>query len=411
MRVRQVLHARPAAAALVLASALAGCGGAVAATSAPSSAPSSAPPVTAPSAGASSSCSDVVASTLGQIAQRIYQQAAHGRNVVSSVKRLARSRALARAVALGDAATTRQALAPLLKHQILRIVIRHHGRVLADIGRSAALAPVSGVVRDGTGVVGQYTLSVADEASIAGIIHSVTGATVRIRRGSQAEPSSAKGSRVISFAGQQFPAGALRISLNVAAADLGSCGATPAETVSDTVGMVGERLYRTEAGGAAIHRVLRHVASDRRFRAAVVRDDPSGLRTAIVRFFRTRSLHVVRVRATTAAGRLVNDVGGPDVLAPASQELYGQRRARIGRVTVSVQDDTGYIKLMHRFTGAEVLLRRPAGQVAGSSLVPGPATVPARGTVTYQGRTYEAFSFPARAFPSGPLTISLLLPS
>src|SRR4051794_31826397 len=98
MRVRQVLNARPAAAALVLVSALAGCGGAVAATSAPSSAP----PVTAPSAGASASCPDVVASTFGQIAQRIYQQAAHGRNVVSSVKRLARSRALARAVALGD---------------------------------------------------------------------------------------------------------------------------------------------------------------------------------------------------------------------------------------------------------------------------------------------------------------------
>ena len=47
--------------------------------------------------------------------------------------------------------------------------------------------------------------------------------------------------------------------------------------------------------------------------------------------------------------------------------------------------------------------------VAGA-ISPGPASIPARGPVAYRGRTYEAFSFDAQAFPSGTLRISLLVP-
>jgi hypothetical protein len=57
-----------------------------------------------------------------------------------------------------------------------------------------------------------------------------------------------------------------------------------------------------------------------------------------------------------------------------------------------------------------VLLRTSAGAVPGSSLAPGPATIPARGTVSYRGRRFDAYRFTARAFPDGPLTVALLLP-
>ena len=57
----------------------------------------------------------------------------------------------------------------------------------------------------------------------------------------------------------------------------------------------------------------------------------------------------------TRHGRLVNDVGGPDVLAPASGPVILRGRV-VGRVTLSIQDDAGYIKLLHRFTGATVAL-------------------------------------------------------
>jgi hypothetical protein len=74
---------------------------------------------------------------------------------------------------------------------------------------------------------------------------------------------------------------------------------------------------------------------------------------------------------------------------------------------MAIQDDAGYLRLAHLFTGAQVLMRTSAGQVAGT-LNPGPSSVPDRGTVTYRGHTYEAFSFTGTAFPSGPLRISLL---
>jgi hypothetical protein len=43
-------------------------------------------------------------------------------------------------------------------------------------------------------------------------------------------------------------------------------------------------------------------------------------------------------------------------------------------------------------------------------VAPGPASIPAHGPVTYRHVSYQAYSFEASAFPSGPLRISLLVP-
>jgi hypothetical protein len=120
------------------------------------------------------------------------------------------------------------------------------------------------------------------------------------------------------------------------------------------------------------------------------------LRAAIVRFFRTPSLHVVRVRATTADGRLVGDVGGPFVLAPASTVVREPDGRVVGRVTLSVQDDTGYMKLIRRFTGFGVIMRTATGDVPGSS----PA-----------GGDPPTFGFTATASPDGALNVGLVSPA
>jgi hypothetical protein len=128
------------------------------------------------------------------------------------------------------------------------------------------------------------------------------------------------------------------------------------------------------------------------------------------RFFADHRYHIVRVRLTSGS-RLVADVGGPYALAPATGTVRGPDGRVAGHVTISVQDDTGYIKLMHRFTGAAVQLRTAAGVlVPGSTLDPGPASIPGHGAVSYAGRTYRALTYDAPAFPSGPLHVSLLLP-
>jgi hypothetical protein len=187
-----------------------------------------------------------------------------------------------------------------------------------------------------------------------------------------------------------------------------ACAATAGQTVANTVGVVGERLVRVEQTGPAVQRALAEVARDPAFVRAVQARDPKALRTQIVHFFRIPSLHIVRVRATTAAGHVVGDVGGPDVIAPASRTIRGAHGQVVGRVTLSVQDDTGYIKLMRRFAGAGAVLRTSAGVVPGSASAP--SRIPARGTIVARGAGYAAFAFTTQAFPARRLDVALLVP-
>jgi hypothetical protein len=174
------------------------------------------------------------------------------------------------------------------------------------------------------------------------------------------------------------------------------CGPGTAATEADTLGAVGVRLVRAEATGPAAARDLSLVAHDPAFVGAVRRRDPGALRTVIVRFFDRKRLHIVRVRARARDGRLIGDVGGPYVLAPASRAIRDRRGRLIGHVTLSVQDDAGFVKLMRRFTGAGVVLRSASGVVPGSSSRPRP------------GAATSAFT--TRAFPDGRLHVSISVP-
>jgi hypothetical protein len=346
-------------------------------------------------------CTSTVDAALVSVAHRIYAQAAGGRNVVGVERRFARSRALAAAVARGDRAATRAALAPLLKAQVKRLVIMRGNHVLARHGHTAALAPFTGTIRDATGAtVGSYRASVAGDSGIASIIRTLTGAGVTMTAGGRPVmrvAGTATPAAVQTFTGTAFPHGALRVRLALPGATAALCAPTAGQTRARAIGAVGVRLYQAEATGNATQRVLRHVARDAMILHAVANADPRALRVEIVHLFRDHTLHVVRIRAVTAAGKLVNDVGGPYALAPASTPLrLGGRR--IGRATLSIQDDTGFIKLMHRFTGAVVELRAPTGR-----RVPG-SNRPVR------GRAYWRTTFTATAFPTGRLRITELVP-
>src|SRR4051812_47150330 len=174
------------------------------------------------------------------------------------------------------------------------------------------------------------------------------------------------------------------------------CAASAGQTLAETVGVVGERLVRAEAHGPEAARALRLVSHDPSFVRAVRTRHAAALRAAIVRFFDAKPLHIVRVRAVTASGRLVGDLGGPYVLAPASRMIRVRGRT-VGRVTLSIQDDAGFVKLMRRFTGAAVVLR------AGGRVLPVSAGRPPRGRLA-------RFAFATRAFPAGRLHVALLVP-
>jgi len=383
------------------------------------------------SASTKEGCPAAVASTLSEVAQRIYRQAAAGRGVTEAVARVTRSSALAAAISGGDAGAARTALDGLLAKQIARIDIVKAGRVFASAGTGPAIAPVRGAV---PGTDASFVLSVQADDSYMNVTRQVTGAEILLLSG---PASGSPGSRrlagtipgppparipasgtleykkkkyeTFSLAGSVFPSGGLRIVLMVPAGAI-RCPGAGTNVHIETLGHVGELIYQEEAGSPYVKATLRHIEADTGFQRAVATRDLAATRAAIVGFFAAH-IHVVRVRVyvsePSGAQRFFYDLGGPYVLAPVHGTLRSAGKV-VGHFSFAIQDDAGYMKLAHRFTGAEVVMRTGAKQVQGT-LQPRPASIPDRGTVSYNGRDYQAYSFTGEAFPSGPLRISLLV--
>jgi hypothetical protein len=402
---------------------LAGCGSATATRSAVtpparSATASSADASTAAST-VSTECAATVTHTLGTVAGRVYHEAVGGGIVAQAVHRLQSSSALKSAVNSGSAAATGGALRELTLGQIARVEVLRGGRVLAQAGSGLAIAPARGSI---PGTSGTFVLSTQPDHSYLQVVHQVTGAQVVLLSGARRlagtigglPPSGLPAEGPVTIGGHSFqtttltgavyPSGTLHIVLLAPTAGV-SCPGDAAQTRVETLGHVGERIYREELHSPAVSATLRHIEHSSAFARAVAAHDAAATRTAIVGFF-GEHIHVVRVRVTTN-GRLLEDLGGPYVLAPVHGTVRSGGRV-VGQFEMAIQDDAGYLRLARLFTGAEVLMRTGARQVMGT-LSPGPANVPARGPVSYGGRSYEAYSFTGEAFPSGPLRLSLLL--
>jgi hypothetical protein len=212
---------------------------------------------------------------------------------------------------------------------------------------------------------------------------------------------------VYSLAGTRFPSGPLRVYVLAPNPPTSTCARSRVEIVADTIGRAGVNVYREEQSGVRAKLAVRDFEHSHAFQEAVATDNPVATHAVIDEFFKTQ-LHVVRVRATLGE-KLVVDIGGPHVLAPIRGDVRNARGHVVGHFLLSVQDDLGYLLLANRFTGAQVLLRQGSEQIMGT-LSPGPAHIPNRGLVVYQGVRYRAYSFLAEAFPKGTIRVSLLIP-
>ncbi|MGH2904904.1 MAG: hypothetical protein ACRDK7_15180 [Solirubrobacteraceae bacterium] len=378
----------------------------------------------------SANCATAVAATLGTVAARVYHEAATGGDVAQAVHRVRSSTALADAIDSGDAGAARRALRALLLDQIVRVEILRGGHVFAEAGSGPAIAPVRGSI---PGTSASYILSTQPVHAYLQVVHQVTGAQVLLFTGaptggpngalagrplagtvSSSLPAGAPAAGPVTLAGESYetftlpgavyPAGALRIVL-LAPTSAISCPGPLGQARVETLGHVGERIYREELHSPDVAATLRSMEGSTAFQRAVAAHSVAATRAAILGFFAAH-IHVVRVRVTIGP-RLLIDEGGPHVLAPVHGTLRSGGRV-VGHFEMAIQDDAGYLKLAHLFTGAQVLMRTGARQVMGT-LSPGPASVPDRGEVVYRGRTYQAYSFIGEAFPTGPLRISLLL--
>jgi hypothetical protein len=190
-----------------------------------------------------------------------------------------------------------------------------------------------------------------------------------------------------------------------AGASSADCGSAR-DTYAGALGEVGERIYAGEdTRQGAVDVAVASVTSSTALARAVATDDQVALRAVVTQIVYNH-LHIVRLRVIRD-GRVLADIGGPYVLAPLSGELRLNGRA-VGRYVMSVQDDLGYRLLAERLAGMQVVMRAGDGPVL-STLDPAPESIPPQGTLTFGGVTYLTHTIDATAFPSGPLSIHLLI--
>ncbi|HEV3095174.1 MAG TPA: hypothetical protein VGY30_11760 [Solirubrobacteraceae bacterium] len=123
---------------------------------------------------------------------------------------------------------------------------------------------------------------------------------------------------------------------------------------------------------------------------------------------------MTRISVVRGSRVLVNATVNSDgvfVVAPGSRVLRSHGRA-LGTLLVSIQDVTGYVKVVHDLTGADVVARGASGHVRTSRGVPTGVRgvrLPPSGQVTIAGRRYEVRSFHEVGWGNEPLTIWILV--
>jgi hypothetical protein len=419
-RLTMTSPATRAIALLALLTMLGGCG-----TSSPSGNQAEGGSVVVGASTEHATCPATVLAALKRVAERIYHQGVSSERTGAASHLINASNSLREAVQRGDVAATRAVTRELVAAgRMTNLRVLRGGQVLADVG-GPAVAPLRGTLKDASGhLLGSYVSSVWADEGLIDETNGVTGGRLALRVGARSVggslalapgPLPGQGTLTLggrryqytSFHGEAYPSGAMRVYLLRSISSIaGLCGATAADTVVHTLGRIASLIYAGEAGRRTLPQIQR-VQRDQPLLRAVASRDPLATRTAIERLL---TEHIVRLRVNVG-GRPLADVGGPDVLAPVTAPLRLAGRT-IGSLVLSIQDDEGYLRLTKRLVGLRVLMYvNPAHpQLVKNSLGPSPGTVPASGSYEYRGRRFRVFTLNAQAFPTGPLTIRVLIP-
>jgi hypothetical protein len=186
------------------------------------------------------------------------------------------------------------------------------------------------------------------------------------------------------------------------------CGTQSAATVAGVDTTVAQGIYAAELQSHEVSADIAHVTGSQALLSALASNDTAAVHEAVHTIVYTPHWHIVRLRVVKA-GRVVADVGGPDVIAPVTGTLRYRGRT-VGTYVMSVQDDLGYEKLVSRFIGVPVDLYRNGAFLMGT-LQPAPSTLRAGTSVRVNGASYLLQLLSARAFPSGALRVALFIPA
>jgi hypothetical protein len=174
-----------------------------------------------------------------------------------------------------------------------------------------------------------------------------------------------------------------------------------------------KEIYHNEVSGPKVNQQLTRIAGDsillnalsRGDRAAAQAEADAQLRAPINHF-----AHVTRISVIRGSQVLVNATVNSDgvfVVAPGSRVLRWHGRV-LATLLLSLQDVTGFVKLVHRRTGAEDLVRGASGHVRTSLAAAASVRLPMSGHITIVGRGYLVRSFPEIGWGDEPLTVWIL---
>jgi hypothetical protein len=377
-----------------------------------------------PTSGKAESCPATVVNTLARVLDRVYREGVRSERTASAQYMITHSPALREAVETGNKAGAQAAAEALLATgHMTNLRVTLGGQSFINVGGSA-MAPLRGTLHGSSGSpIANYMTSVWADSGFLIEATGITQGEVDLRAGGQsiagsvALPAGTLGKegaltfervtyQFTSLPAKTYPSGTARIYLLIPVDPARSlCGRTSEDTTVNTLMHVADRIYSGESGNSA-RKQIRRVQHNKALLEAVANRDPSATERAIKALL---NHHIVRLRVS-AGGQLLSDVGGPYVLAPvtAPLTLHGHT---IGSFVLSIQDDEGYLRLTRRLAGLKVLMyMSPGNQLVKNSLGPVTGTVPAGGTYGYRGKSFRVFTVHAKEFPSGPLTIRVLVP-
>jgi hypothetical protein len=185
-----------------------------------------------------------------------------------------------------------------------------------------------------------------------------------------------------------------------------SCGAASTRRAGRALTFAQAR-YALEAGGAAVHAALGRAAHDRVLSDAVAAGRLAAAGAEALRLVRSH-IHITALRVLRAGRAIVETTRYPFDVAGAQTALRDRRGASLGTLQVTIQDVIGFIRLVHKFTGATVVVHGAAGEAKSSLAAALGVRLPASGCVGLAGRTFVVRSFAQSAFGGERLTISVL---
>jgi hypothetical protein len=178
----------------------------------------------------------------------------------------------------------------------------------------------------------------------------------------------------------------------------------------DQLTVQAQRRYGEEVHGSVARTQLRHIAADPHLLAALRSGNLTTLRTYVRQEFNGvwYHRHVSRLRIVRGS-QILSDVGVPFVVAPSQTALRDAHGRVLATLQISIQDEIGYVRYMHRNFPVDVVVRgRGAGHVRTSLPAATAVKLPASGTVTVGGRRLAVRSFHATALGGEPVTVWIL---